>query len=131
MGWMRDETGLEKRAANYVPLTPLSHLHRAAEVFSDRLAVVYGNHRVTYAEYRDRVTRLGSALAQLGVAPGDVVAAVLPNIPAHVEAHFGVPVAGAVLNAINTRLDPANHRLYPRPRRGQGGAVRQRIPGPG
>ena len=107
MGWMRDEAGLEKRAANYVPLTPLSHLRRAAEVFPDRLAVVYGGHRVTYAEYHDRVTRMASALAKLGVAPGDVVATVLPNIPAHVEAHFGVPAAGAVLNAINTRLDPA------------------------
>ena len=107
MGWMRDETGLGKRAANYVPLTPLSHLYRAAEVFPDRLAVAYGSHRVTYAEYQDRVTRLASALAQLGIAAGDVVATVLPNIPAHVEAHFGVPAAGAVLNAINTRLDPA------------------------
>ena len=58
MGWMRDESGLEKRAANYVPLTPLSHLRRAAEVFPDVLAVVHGPHRKTYAEYHDRVTRL-------------------------------------------------------------------------
>ncbi|MCK0149588.1 AMP-binding protein [Marivita sp. S6314] len=105
MGWMRDESGLEKRAANYVPLTPLSHLKRAAEVFPNTLAVVHGAHRKTYAEYHDRVTRLASALAQMGVKPGDVVATILPNIPAQAEAHFGVPACGAVLNTINTRLD--------------------------
>ena len=105
MGWMRDATGLDKRAANYVPLTPLSHLQRAAEVFPDVLAVVHGPHRKTYAEYYDRVTRLASSLAAMGVRPGDVVATVLPNIPAQAEAHFGVPACGAVLNTINTRLD--------------------------
>ncbi len=105
MGWMADETGLDKCAANHVPLTPLSGLRRAAHVFSDELAVVYGAHRKTYAEYYDRCTRLAAALAALGVKPGDVVATVLPNIPAHAEAHFGVPACGAVLNAINTRLD--------------------------
>jgi fatty-acyl-CoA synthase len=102
---MADETGLDKCAANHVPLTPLSGLRRAAHVFSDELAVVYGAHRKTYAEYYDRCTRLAAALAALGVKPGDVVATVLPNIPAHAEAHFGVPACGAVLNAINTRLD--------------------------
>lgn len=105
MGWMADETGLEKTAANYVPLTPLSHLQRAAQVFPDRLAVVYGKHRKTYAEYHERCTRLASGLAKLGVNPGDVVATLLPNIPAQAEAHFGVPACGAVLNTINTRLD--------------------------
>ncbi|MBY6138712.1 AMP-binding protein [Leisingera daeponensis] len=105
MGWMADETGLEKTAANYVPLTPLSHLQRAAQVFPDRLAVSYGKHRKTYAEYRERCTRLASGLAKLGVKPGDVVATLLPNIPAQAEAHFGVPACGAVLNTINTRLD--------------------------
>ncbi len=105
MGWMKDETGLDKVAANYVPLTPLSGLRRAAHVFAGDMAVVYGTHRKTYAEYHDRCTRLASALATRGVAPGDVVATVLPNIPAHAEAHFGVPACGAVLNAINTRLD--------------------------
>ena len=105
MGWLADETGLEKRAANHVPLTPLSHLNRAREVFPDHLAVVYGPHRKTYAQYHDRVTRLASALAALGVAPGDVVATILPNIPAQAEAHFAVPACGAVLNTINTRLD--------------------------
>ncbi|MDU9003986.1 AMP-binding protein [Sedimentitalea todarodis] len=105
MGWMCDESGLDKTAANYVPLTPLSGLRRASHVFADDLAVIYGAHRKTYAEYYDRCTRLASALSHMGVASGDVVATVLPNIPAHAEAHFGVPACGAVLNAINTRLD--------------------------
>ncbi|MWD29436.1 AMP-binding protein [Aquicoccus sp. SCR17] len=106
MGWMADETGLEKRQANYVALTPLSYLHRAAQIYPQREAVVYGTqHRKTYAEYHDRVTRLASALAARGVKPGDVVATILPNIPAQAEAHFAVPACGAVLNAINTRLD--------------------------
>ncbi|ETX27573.1 AMP-binding protein [Roseivivax isoporae] len=105
MGWLADETGLGKRRANHTPLTPLSFLERAAHVFADHEAVVYGAVRRTYAEYRDRATRLASALARAGVAPGDVVATLLPNVPAHAEAHFGVPASGAVLNAVNTRLD--------------------------
>jgi fatty-acyl-CoA synthase len=105
MGWMNDETGLEKRAANFVPLTPLSHLQRAARVFPEDEAVVYGTFRKTYAQYHERVTRLASGLAKMGVAPGEVVATLLPNIPAHAEAHFGVPACGAVLNTINTRLE--------------------------
>lgn len=105
MGWMADETGLGKTAANYVPLTPLSHLRRASHVFADDVAVVYGAHRKTYAEYYDRCTRLASALSSMGVKPGDVVATLIPNLPAQAEAHFGVPACGAVLNTINTRLD--------------------------
>ena len=105
MGWMTDESGLDKCAANYVPLTPLSHLRRAADVFADRTAVIYGDHRVTYKEYHARCSQLASALTQLGVAAGDVVATLLPNTPAQAEAHFGVPACGAVLNTINTRLD--------------------------
>lgn len=105
MGWMADETGLAKRAANYVPLTPLSHLNRARDVFPDREAVVYGNIRRTYAEYHARVSRLASALAKRGIAPGDVVATLIPNLPAQAEAHFGAPACGGVLNTINTRLD--------------------------
>ncbi len=105
MGWMRDETGLGKRAANYVPLTPLSHLQRAALIFADREALVYGNTRLTYGRYYRRVSRLASALTKVGVVPGDVVATILPNIPAQSEAAFGVPACGAVLNTINTRLD--------------------------
>ena len=105
MGWMKDETGLEKTAANFVPMTPLSHLRRAAHVFPDVDAVVYGSFRKTYAEYYDRATRLASALVKMGVEPGDVVATILPNIPTHAEAHFGVPACSAVLNTINTRLE--------------------------
>ena len=105
MGWMKDETGLGRTEANFVPLTPLSHLKRAAHVFPDREAVVYHGHRKTYAEYHARVSQLASALVNIGVEPGDVVATILPNIPAHCEAHFGVPACGAVLNAINTRLE--------------------------
>ena len=105
MGWLRDETGLGKNAANYVPLTPLSHLRRAAKVFPDHLAIVYGTHRKTYAEYYERATRLASALQKMGVASGDVVATLMPNIPAQAEAHFGVPACAAVLNTINVRLD--------------------------
>ena len=106
MGWMSNETGLEKCAANHVPLTPLSGLRRAAAVYRDELAVVHGAHRKTYAQYIVRVTRLASALAAMGVKPGEVVASILPNIPAQAEAHFGVPACGAVLNTINTRLEP-------------------------
>jgi fatty-acyl-CoA synthase len=105
MGWMKDETGLEKRAANYVPLTPLSHLARAARVFGDRTALVDRGFRASYADLAARTSRLASALAARGVQPGDVVAAVMPNTAPHVEAHWGVPACGAVLNAINVRLD--------------------------
>lgn len=105
MGWLSDETGLGRCAANYMPLTPLSHLRRAADIFATREALVQGNRRWTYAEYAERVTRLASGLAGLGVRPGDVVATLLPNVAPHAEAHFGVPACGAVLNAINTRLD--------------------------
>ncbi|MDF0600364.1 AMP-binding protein [Psychromarinibacter sp. C21-152] len=105
MGWLADETGLEKCAANHAPLTPLSHLNRAARLFPEREALVYGTTRHSYADYHARVSRLASALAQAGIRPGDVVATLLPNIPAAAETHFGVPAAGAVLNAINVRLD--------------------------
>ncbi|MCY4336501.1 MAG: AMP-binding protein [Litoreibacter sp.] len=105
MGWLRDETGLDKRAANYVPLTPLSHLNRARTVFPNREALVYGKRRYSYTQYHARVSQLASALAKRGVAPGDVVATLIPNLPAQAEAHFGVPACGAVLNTINTRLD--------------------------
>jgi fatty-acyl-CoA synthase len=105
MGWMTNEQGLDKNQANFVPLTPLSHLRRAAQVFPQDEAVIYHKHRKTYAEYYERCTRLASALAKLGIKPGDVVSTLMPNIPAQAEAHFGVPACGAVLNAINTRLE--------------------------
>ena len=105
MGWLDDETGLEKCAANHVALTPLSFLRRAADVFAGREALVHGNTRRSYAQYAARVSRLASALARAGVRPGDVVATLLPNLPNHAEAHFGIPACGAVINAINIRLD--------------------------
>ncbi|MEJ6478637.1 MAG: AMP-binding protein [Octadecabacter sp.] len=105
MGWMQDEVGLGKCAANHVPLTPLSHLQRAARIFAGHEALVYGSTRRTYAQYHARVSRLASALQKAGVASGDVVATLLPNIPAQCEAAFGVPACGAVLNTINIRLD--------------------------
>ena len=105
MGWLADETGLQRCAANYAPLTPLSHLRRAADLFADRTAVVWKSTRLSYADYAARVSRLASALAASGIAPGDVVATLLPNIPAQAEAHFGVPAVGAVLCTVNTRLE--------------------------
>lgn len=105
MGWLADETGLDRNTANHVALTPLSHLRRAADVFAGHDALVYGTTRRTYIEYAERVTRLAASLAAHGVESGDVVATLLPNIPAHAEAHFAVPACGAVLNAINIRLD--------------------------
>ncbi|MEY1556501.1 AMP-binding protein [Yoonia sp. R2331] len=105
MGWMRDETGLDKCAANHVPLTPLSHLARAVRVYPTRTALVYGDTALNYAEYHARVSQLASALAKAGVAPGDVVATILPNVPAQSEASFAVPACGAIVNTINTRLD--------------------------
>ncbi|RKF16578.1 acyl-CoA synthetase [Roseovarius spongiae] len=105
MGWMKDETGLERCAANFAPLTPLSHLRRAAVLYPDLEACVYRDIRRSYAEYHERCTRLASALAGLGVAPGDVVSTIIPNLPPQAEAHFGVPACGAVLNTINTRLE--------------------------
>jgi len=105
MGWLPDETGLERNRANHAPLTPLTHLRRAADIWPDHEALRYGAQSWTYAEYHGRVSRLASGLAAHGVAPGDVVATILPNLPPQVEAHFGVPACGAILNAINTRLD--------------------------
>ncbi len=106
MGWMKDETGLDKTPANHVALSPLSHLNRARQVFPDRTAIIDRDRRLTYAQYHARASQLASALARAGVAPGDVVATLLPNILAQAEAHWGVPACGAVLNTINTRLDP-------------------------
>ncbi len=96
---------LGKNDANYVPLTPLSFLRRAAEVFPDRLAVIHGVEQRTWAETFARCRRLGSALAARGIKKGDTVAVMAPNVPALFEAHFGVPACGAVLNALNIRID--------------------------
>ena len=99
------DTGLERGPANHQPLTPLLFLERAGAVFPEHPAVVHGALRRSYRELRDRCRRLASALAKRGIGRGDVVAALLPNIPEMVEAHYGVPMAGAVLNTINVRLD--------------------------
>ena len=103
----RFEAGLGKTAANYSALTPLSFIERAASVYPTRLAVVHGDIRRTWKETYDRTRRLASALVARGIGSGDTVAVMLPNTPAMVEAHFGIPMAGAVLNTLNTRLDVA------------------------
>jgi fatty-acyl-CoA synthase len=99
------DTGLEKNAANYVPLSPLSFLARSALVHPDVPSVVYEGRRFTWGQTYARARRLASALRQWGIGKNDTVAAMLPNLPAMYEAHFGVPMAGAVLNTLNTRLD--------------------------
>ncbi len=98
-------TGLERNQANFAALTPLTFIERAAAVYPDRLAVVSGAQRFTWAETYARCRRLASALARRGIGKNDTVAIMCPNTPAMYEAHFGVPMCGAVLNALNTRLD--------------------------
>jgi fatty-acyl-CoA synthase len=98
---------MEPTAANFAALTPLVFLDWAADVYPERLAVVHGQRRFTWSQTRERCRRLASALERLGVGVGTTVAAVLANTPEMIEAHFGVPMTGGVLNAINTRLDPA------------------------
>ena len=99
------DTDLDKVAANFQPLSPLGFLERSAAVFPDHTAVIHGSQSFTYAEFFARCRRLAGALAGRGIAAGDTVAVIAPNIPALLEAHYGVPAAGAVLCAINTRLD--------------------------
>ncbi|WP_158014344.1 AMP-binding protein, partial [Thauera phenolivorans] len=97
------EQGLGKNAANYVPLSPLSFIERTAMVYPTRTSVIHGVRRFTWSETYDRCRRLASALVAQGIERGDTVAVMLPNVPAMVEAHFGVPMTGAVLNTLNTR----------------------------
>ena len=97
---------LDRNRANYAPLTPLGFVERAAYVYPQRLAVVHGERRYTWAENYARCRRLASALARRGIGVGDTVAAMLSNTPEMLECHFGVPMTGAVLNTLNTRLDP-------------------------
>jgi fatty-acyl-CoA synthase len=97
---------LPRNEANFAPLSPLSFIARAAEIYPDKLAVVHGDLRRTWAQAYGRCRRLASSLAAHGVGRGDTVAVMLPNTPPMVEAHFGIPMSGAVLNALNTRLDP-------------------------
>ena len=99
------EQGLEKNAANYVPLSPLTFLRRSAAVYPDHQAIVYGDISYTYGETYDRARKLASKLASEGIRKNDTVAVLATNVPAIYDAHFGVPMAGGVLNTINTRLD--------------------------
>src|SRR5690348_11879242 len=95
------EVDLDKNAANFVPLTPIGFLRRSAAVYPNRLAVAYGERRYAWREAFERCRRLGAALAARGIGRGDTVALMAPNIPEAFEAHFGVPMSGAVLNALN------------------------------
>ncbi|MCA9093033.1 MAG: acyl-CoA synthetase [Planctomycetaceae bacterium] len=101
------ETFLDANPANYVPLTPLSFLERTAGVFPNRLAWIHGDRRATYREFRERCLRLASALVKRGIGKNDTVSIMASNIPPMLEAHYGVPMAGAVLNTLNVRLDAA------------------------
>jgi fatty-acyl-CoA synthase len=101
------ELDLDRNPANYAPLTPLTFIDWSASVYPVRLAVIHGSRRYTWAETYARARRLASALAQRGIGVGDTVAVMLSNTPEMYECHFGVPMAGAVLNALNTRLDAA------------------------
>ena len=104
----RYERGLERGRANHTPLTPCDFMARAAAIYPVRTAVVHGTLRRSYAETYARCRRLAGALAAHGVGIGDTVSILAPNVPAMLEAHFGVPMAGAVLNALNIRLDAAS-----------------------
>ena len=100
-------SGLERNAANHQPLTPVTLFERTARTHPDHVAIVHGNTRASYAEFYRRSKMLASALVNAGIGKGETVAAMLANTPAMLEAHFGVPMTGAVLNALNTRLDAA------------------------
>jgi fatty-acyl-CoA synthase len=99
------EAGLGRGPANCTPLTPLIFLPRTAAIHPDRTAIIHGERRISYREFHARARRLASALAARGIGAGDTVSVLLPNVPAMLDAHNGVPMLGAVLNAINTRLD--------------------------
>lgn len=99
--------GLEKTQANYAPLSPLSFLARAADVFPDRIAIIHGNQRTDYKTFYKRSRQLASALSKLGLGKNDTVSVMLSNVPPMLEAHYGVPMTKAVLHSLNTRLDAA------------------------
>ena len=98
-------SGLEKNAANFVALSPLSFIERTARIYPQRTAIIYGEKQQSWADTYTRCRQLASALSKRGVGVGDTVAVMLPNVPAMLEAHFGIPMTGAVLNTLNTRLD--------------------------
>ncbi|CAM8946442.1 unnamed protein product [Rhodiola kirilowii] len=97
--------GLVQSSANYAPLSPISFLERASRAYEDRVSVIYGQRKFTYAETHRRCVKLASALSRLGIGRGDVAATLAPNVPAMYELHFGVPMAGAMICTLNTRLD--------------------------
>jgi fatty-acyl-CoA synthase len=101
------DTDLDKNPANFQPLTPLTLLERAAATFPDQTAIIHGDLRRSYIEFYRRARQLGSALAKAGVKRGDTVSVMLANTPAMLEAHYGVPMSGGVLNTLNARLDAA------------------------
>ena len=101
------DVGLERNPANFQALTPSSFLERAASVYPERTAIIHGKQRFSYAQYYERARRLASALTRLGIKKGDTVAVMLANTPPMLDAHYGVPMTGAVLNCFNTRLDAA------------------------
>src|SRR5580698_6392323 len=101
-------TGLDKTPANFVALTPLSFLARSAAIYPNHVSTVYEGRLFTWSQTYERCRRFASWLARRGIGHGDTVAAMLPNIPAMNELHFAVPMAGAVLNALNIRLDAAS-----------------------
>lgn len=101
------EIGLDRNPANHQPLSPLSFLKRAAEVYPQKIAVIHGPLRRPYAELYARCRKLASALSERGIGLGDTVAVIAPNTPEMLELHYGVPMVGAVLNTINMRLDAA------------------------
>ncbi len=100
-------SGLDRNAANFAPLTPVSFLERAGAVYPGKTAVIHGELAYSYREFGERVRRLASVLAARGIGRGDTVAIIAPNVPALLEAHYAVPGLGAVLNALNYRLDAA------------------------
>jgi len=101
------ETDLDRNPANFQPLTPITFLERSARIFPDRTAIIHGSSRTSYGDFYKRARKLASALASKGIGKGDTVSVMLSNTPSMLEAHYGVPMTGAILHAMNTRLDAA------------------------
>ena len=99
---------LPKNRANFTQLTPLSFLYRTVEIFPKRLAWVYGKRKATYIDFYIRCKNLAASIKKLNIKKGDVASVMLPNVPEMLEAHFGIPMSGAILNSINTRLEKRN-----------------------
>ena len=104
---------LDPRKANYQPLSPVQFLERSAMLYPDKVAMVHGSERTSYADFYSNVRRLASSLESLGVGSGNTVSVLAPNIPAFLEANFAVPMIAAVLNCLNTRLDANTIGFYP------------------